>query len=180
MTSIGIAFKRRLESVSDLSESRSRQPQALALIFRSIAAVGDGPAPVLSGQQPTQWLDSATQANWASNDMTKIEAHRSQASKDLLPIYRNIDMKGKDAWVHVQDKNSGKKYYVSYSTDAVIWSYLDVPPTIASDAADPPQTKNVIQSIGSYSKTANFLGISTYTWSNIPVSTARWYWIAVI
>jgi hypothetical protein len=154
ITALGVSYQRRLESISDTT------------------AVGDGPAPVLTGFQPTEFLDHDTQASWAKNDMATIEALRLQASNELLPIYANIEQNGNAAWTEVQDPASGQIYYLSWTSNGVIWSYLygQNPTSVAAAADGPPPTTTSIVTIGSYSKTANFLGISTYNWSNIPTT----------
>jgi hypothetical protein len=110
-----------------------------------------------------QFLDADTQQAWANNDMAAIEQFKAKASADLDPIYQNIKAKGNDAWIQVESE--GQQFYISYTQNATIWAYTVDIPSAKADS----DTKDTIISIGSYSATANFLGISTYTWTNLPV-----------
>ncbi|EJD47691.1 hypothetical protein AURDEDRAFT_123282 [Auricularia subglabra TFB-10046 SS5] len=149
VTSLGLSYQRRLESVAD-------------------SKVRDGPTPVLTGYPSNQWLDAQTQNAWSKNDMPTIEKLRQQAQEDLLPIYANINIKGDDAWVEVESEDK-ETYYVSYTTNGVIWAYTQDQPG-SEGTTDGAPTKDVIVSIGSYSTTANFLGISLYNWKNLPTT----------
>ncbi|CUA72071.1 hypothetical protein RSOLAG22IIIB_10042 [Rhizoctonia solani] len=123
-------------------------------------------SPELSMFLSQTYLDASTQHSWATNDMATITRKRDQASKDLAPIYANIDKHGDGAWIHVRDPKTGQEYYVSVGEAGTVWSYVaDQPSTSGSE-----DTKNAVVSIGSYSATTNMLGISGYLWKNIPAT----------
>lgn len=128
------------------------------------APASNGGDPELKPIYSRTYLDADTQDMWNNNNMDGIEKKKSQASDDLTPIYQNIKDKGEDAWVHVRDPDTGEEYYLSWSDTATMWSYVSPAPSINADTGN----KDVAMSIGSYSKTSNFLGVSGYIWSNIP------------
>lgn len=97
--------------------------------------------------------------------MSAINAKREEAQKDLKPVYKNIKDNGEKAWVLV--RSGTEEYYISYSDVAIVWAYT------RDDEASVNNKDGVkisIVSIGSYSATANFLGVSGYIWENVPVS----------
>jgi hypothetical protein len=110
------------------------------------------------------YLDSTTRQQWASNNMTAINAKRLQAQRDLQPVYDNIKNNGENAWVLVE--SAGQRYYLSWSDNATMWAYVkDEAPTTFAD-----EVKRSIVSIGSFSANAQMLGVSGYIWNNLPVS----------
>ena len=103
--------------------------------------------------------------------MAAVEATKAAANKDLQPIYNNILNNAEKAFAKVQAKN-GEIYYMSWSSDAIVWSYVkDVTPSNANagSVADAPNV-DIHISIGSYSINSKFLGVSGYVWSNLGVS----------
>lgn len=137
--------------------------------FAKAALAADDPTPVLNASLSSQWLDANTQNAWANNDMSTVENLKIQASQDLLPIYSNIATNGDSAWTEVEG-DDGEIYYLSWTTNGVIWSYTPTASnSVNKTSGTTTDTTDTIVSIGSYSTTANFLGISMYTWSNIPV-----------
>ncbi|KAJ3917308.1 hypothetical protein F5877DRAFT_80051 [Lentinula edodes] len=153
VASLGVLHQRRLETISDTS-----------------ALAADDPTPVLNASLSSQWLDANTQNAWANNDMSTVENLKIQASQDLLPIYSNIATNGDSAWTEVEG-DDGEIYYLSWTTNGVIWSYTPTASNSVNKASGTTTaTTDTIASIGSYSTTANFLGISMYTWSNIPTT----------
>ncbi|KAJ4477464.1 hypothetical protein J3R30DRAFT_3703874 [Lentinula aciculospora] len=157
VASLGVLHQRRLETISDTS-----------------ALSADDPAPVITASLSSQWLDATTQSAWANNDMSTVENLKIKASQDLLPIYTNIANNGDSAWTEVEG-DDGEIYYLSWTNNGVIWSYTptasnSVTKVAATDTTKAGTTTNTIISIGSYSTTSNFLGISLFNWSNVPTT----------
>ncbi|KAF4570097.1 hypothetical protein EYR36_009903 [Pleurotus pulmonarius] len=121
--------------------------------FHGRAAAADSAQPNIEPFYSNLYLDADTQSQWANNSMSSIEQKRSQAQKDLQPIYDNIS---KNVRAYVNDQPQAAASHVSARS--------------AAPAGEPPATKNSIISVGSYSKTSNLLGISGYVWKNIPIT----------
>ncbi|KAG9091081.1 hypothetical protein FS749_000096 [Ceratobasidium sp. UAMH 11750] len=140
---IGVSYSRRLASLPS-------------------PPIGEGdPVPTLAPIYSQCFMDAATQQAWANNNMAAIEQKRSEAAADLKPIFENITQNGTNAWTPVQ--KDGQQYYLSWTQQSVIWAY----PTQQASAANDGTTTAII-SVGSYSSTANFLGVSGYMWDSIP------------
>ncbi|TFK61637.1 hypothetical protein BDN72DRAFT_435029 [Pluteus cervinus] len=157
LRAIGISYSRRLASIT---------PSAEADVATSFAA---GAAPKITAVEPQYYLDAATRQQWANGDMDAINNKRMQASKELQPIYENIKDNGGKAWVEVE--SAGQRYYLSFTDNATIWAYTaDQKSKAQVDSGDPePEVKRSIVSIGSYSRGANFLGISSYIWDDLSI-----------
>ncbi|KAF4594280.1 hypothetical protein EYR40_009083 [Pleurotus pulmonarius] len=139
---LGVSYSRRLASIAP--------PSRMA---RSSMAAADSAQPNIEPFYSNLYLDADTQSQWANNSMSSIEQKRSQAQKDLQPIYDNIS---KNVRAYVNDQPQAAASHVSARS--------------AAPAGEPPATKNSIISVGSYSKTSNLLGISGYVWKNIPIT----------
>ncbi|KAL0956017.1 hypothetical protein HGRIS_002191 [Hohenbuehelia grisea] len=161
---IGVSYSKRLASIAPATPVRPSE-------LKGLKASATDPAPDIKPIYSNIFLDAATKAQWAANNMDAIEQKRNQAKNDIQPIYQNIQNNGETAWTLVE--SGGQQYYLSWSSSATMWSYIKDQPATASATAgstDPPKTKTSIVSVGSYSVTANILGLSGYVWSNIPIT----------
>ncbi|CUA70014.1 hypothetical protein RSOLAG22IIIB_08856 [Rhizoctonia solani] len=148
---LGASYTRRLASIA------ARAPTS------GLNASDPKLNPILS----QTYLDASTQQQWANNNMGAIVSKRDQASKDLAPLYENINKNGDKAWTRVRDPKNGQEYYTCYNDKAIVWSYVtDKPGAMGSN-----DVKTSIISIGSFSKTQNFMGLSGYIWDNIPATS---------
>jgi hypothetical protein len=161
---LGVVYQRRLETIGKKCTFHlTSSPYTSAKVTITAPVHSSDPIPTITASMSQQWLDQDTQRAWSNNDMATIEQFKARASTDLDPIYQNIKTKGNDAWIEVESE--GQKYHVSYTQNATIWAYTQDQPSANANS----NTKDTIISIGSYSIGANFLGISTYTWTNLPV-----------
>ncbi|CAE6409412.1 unnamed protein product [Rhizoctonia solani] len=139
-----------------------------SLVAKAPTSLSSAPSPTLNAFMSQTYLDASTQTSWANNDVPAVVRKRDQASKDLAPLYDNINKNGDSAWTLVRDPETQQEYYTCYNDNAIVWSYVtDKPSTSGSD-----DIKNSIISIGSYSKSQNMLGLSGYIWDSIPATTA--------
>ena len=132
------------------------------------------PGPEITALNSQIYLDPDTKQKWAAGNMAAIEAKKAVAKNDLQPIYTNITNNAEKAFAKVQASN-GEIYYLSWSSSAVVWSYVKSTPNAhapksgSASVTDTPDEAAHI-SVGSYSTNAKFLGISGYIWSNLGVS----------
>ncbi|KAF9056733.1 hypothetical protein BDP27DRAFT_1242393 [Rhodocollybia butyracea] len=145
LCALGVSYNRRLESLARGGQSRADPPPQIKPIYSEL------------------YLDSNTRQQWASNNMAAINSKRTQAQRDLQPIYDNIKNNGEKAWSLFE--SAGQRYYISWSGNNAVWAYVkDEPSTTRAD-----ELKQSIISIGSYSANSQLLGMSGYIWSNLPI-----------
>jgi len=126
---------------------------------------GDDPQPVLTSWSGQIFLTPILKQQWAAQGAAFREQIRQKGTKDLEPIYRNVNENGMNAfaWYKIGDQ----KLLISSSLTGMIYTWSqDLDPSEAGLQVHADKKAVHIQT-GSYSATGTTLGISQYVWSNV-------------
>ncbi|KAJ9621047.1 hypothetical protein H2203_007634 [Taxawa tesnikishii (nom. ined.)] len=109
-------------------------------------------------------------------DYNTIQQYTDKATNDLAPIWDNIRVHGKQAFIEVINKSDGVRYQLSPAgRNGWVWVYTKPNgpsgPIESDTLGDQPSFDHVVQ-LGSFSANSKTLGISDQLWSNTTLQLA--------
>ncbi|KAF9462754.1 hypothetical protein BDZ94DRAFT_1260680 [Collybia nuda] len=106
----------------------------------------------------------------ADRDVDKVKQSRDQNVSDLKAIVDNVAKHGEKAWTTPTNKSDGVPYKLIASNDGWMWCYMIDRQDETALAGEEATYKCTI-SVGSYSKTAKWMGLSMSNLNNVPLHT---------